>query len=72
MHIYILCHMIFGLKMKFTRKSRYVTTGCHAYKSDESRYAGFVSRESFHIAFTHAYLNGIDIMAAGIYNSYLL
>ena len=34
-------------------------------------YAGVVSRESVHIAFTYAALNGTDIFAADIRNAYL-
>jgi len=34
-------------------------------------YAGVVSRESVHIAFTYAALNGVDICAADIRNVYL-
>jgi hypothetical protein len=65
------CHIIFDVKMDFTRKARYVLDG---HKTDEpkgSTYAGVVSRESVRIAFTYAALNGIDVMAADVLNAYL-
>ena len=71
MHIYMLCHMIFDVNMDFTMKYRYVATGCHAHKSDESRYSGAVSCGSIHIAFIYGNTNGIDIMAAYTHNFYL-
>ena len=71
MHIYMPCHMIFDVKMYFTRKSLYVDTWCHAPKSAKRRYEGFFSLESVHIAFTYADINGIDIMEADIQNAYL-
>ena len=36
-----------------------------------STYAGVVSRESVRIAFTYAALNGVEVMAADILNTYL-
>ena len=36
-----------------------------------STYAGVVSKESVHIAFTYAALNGIEVCAADIRNAYL-
>ena len=36
-----------------------------------SNYAGVVSRESVRIAFTYAALNGLDVFAADVQNSYL-
>ena len=63
--------MIFDANMDFTSKSWYVATGFHAYKSDESRYVGVVSCESVCTAFTYAYLDGVDIVAADMHNAYL-
>ena len=68
---YMPCHIIFDVMMDFTMKDRYVATGLHASKSDESHYAGVVSCESVCVDFTYADLNGIDIMASDIQNSYL-
>ena len=59
-------HMIFDVKMDFTRKARWVKDG-HSTKDPEwSTYAGYVSRDSVRIAFTYAALNDLDIFAADI------
>ena len=65
------CHIIFDVKMDFTRKARYVLDGHRTEDPQGSTYAGVVSRESVRIAFTYAALNGIDIMAADVLNAYL-
>lgn len=65
------CHLIFDVKMDFTRKARYVLDGHRTADPEDSTYAGVVSRESVRIAFTYAALNGIDICAADILNAYL-
>ena len=70
MHNYMPHHMLFDVKMVSTCKYRYVATGCHIPKYDESLYAWVVSCESVRIALTYSDLNGIDIMAYEIYNSY--
>ena len=36
-----------------------------------STYAGVVSRESVRIAFTYAALNGLDVWAADVHNTFL-
>jgi len=65
-------HLIFDVKMDFTRKARWVLDG---HKTPDpigiSTYAGVVSRESVRIAFTYAALNGLDVFAADIRNAYL-
>ena len=65
-------HIIFDVKMDFTRKARWVLDG---HKTPDpigiSTYAGVVSRESVRIAFTYAALNGLDVFAADIRNAYL-
>ena len=66
MHSYILCHIIFDVKMVLTRKSRYVATGFHSPKSDKICYKVVVSREILCIAFIYATISGIDIMASHI------
>ena len=65
------CHIIFDVKMDFTRKARYVLDGHRTDDPQGSTYAGVVSRESVRIAFTYAALNGIDIMTADVLNAYL-
>ena len=64
-------HMVFDVKMDFTRKARWVKDGHRTPDPDESTYAGVVSRESIRIMLTHAALNGINILAADIRNAYL-
>jgi hypothetical protein len=64
-------HIIFDIKMDFTRKARWVLNG-HKNKAPEgSTYAGVVSRESVRIAFTYAALNGLDVWSCDIKNAYL-
>ena len=64
-------HLVFDIKMDFTRKARWVKDGHKTPTPTESNYAGVVSRESVRIALTYAALNGIDVMAADIKNAYL-
>lgn len=64
-------HIIFDVKMDFTRKARWVKDGHKTPDPDWSTYAGFVSRDSVRIALTYAALNDLDIFAADIKNAYL-
>ena len=64
-------HLVWDLKMDFTRKSRWVKDGHRTPDPEASNYAGVVSRKSVRIALTYAALNGIDVMAADIKNAYL-
>jgi hypothetical protein len=64
-------HIVFDVKMDFTRKARWVLDGHKTPDIVGSTYAGVVSRESVRIAFTYAALNGLDIFAADIRNAYL-
>ena len=64
-------HLVFDVKMDFTRKARWVLDG-HKNKSPEgSTYAGVVSRESVRIAFTYAALMDVDVWSCDIQNAYL-
>jgi hypothetical protein len=66
------CHMIFDIKMDFTRKARFVVAGGHTTEAPASMtYSSVVSRESVRIAFTIAALNDLDILMADIGNAYL-
>ena len=65
------CHLVFDVKMDFTRKARYVMDGHLTADPKGSTYAGVVSRESVRIAFTYAALNGVEVWAADIMNAYL-
>ena len=64
-------HLVFDVKMDFTRKARWVLDGHKTPDIAGSTYAGVVSRESVRIAFTYAALNGLSIWAADIRNAYL-
>ena len=64
-------HIMFDIKMDFTRKARWVLDGHHQSDPEGSTYAGVVSRECIQIAFTYAALNELDVCAADIRNAYL-
>ena len=64
-------HLVFDVKMDFTRKARWVKDGHKTPDPPTSNYAGVVTRESVRIAFTYAALNGLPITAADIRNAYL-
>jgi hypothetical protein len=64
-------HLVWDVKMDFTRKARWVLDGHLTPDIIGSTYAGVVSRESVRIAFTYAALNDVDICAADIRNAYL-
>ena len=64
-------HLIWDVKMDFTRKARWVLAGHKTPDPVCSQYAGVVSRESVRIAFTYAALNNLDVCAADIRNAYL-
>ena len=64
-------HLVWDLKMDFTRKARWVLDGHKCADPEGSTYAGVVSRESVRIALTYAALNGLDVYAADIRNAYL-
>ena len=64
-------HLVWDVKMDFTRKARWVLDGHLTPNPIGSTYAGVVSRESVRIAFTYAALDGVDVFAADIRNAYL-
>jgi hypothetical protein len=64
-------HLVWDVKMDFTRKARWVLDGHKTPNPIGSTYAGVVSRDSVRIAFTYAALNGLDVFAADIRNAYL-
>ena len=64
-------HLVFDVKMDFTRKARWVKDGHRTPDLEDNKYAGVVSRESVRIALTYAALHGIDVLAADIRNAYL-
>jgi Reverse transcriptase (RNA-dependent DNA polymerase) len=64
-------HLVWDVKMDFTRKARWVLDGHLTPNPIGSTYAGVVSRDSVRIAFTYAALNDVDIFAVDIRNAYL-
>ena len=64
-------HLVWDVKMDFTRKARWVLDGHKTPDPIGSTFAGVVSRESVHIALTYAALNDLDVFAANIWNAYL-
>ena len=67
----ITCHMIFDVKMDFTRKARFVTGGHLTQTPDTVTYSSVVSRDPIRLAFMVAELNDLEIMACDIGNAYL-
>ena len=64
-------HLIWDVKMDFTRKARWVLDGHKTADQVYSTYAGVVSRESVRIALTYAALNKLNVCAADIQNAYI-
>ena len=65
------CHLIFDIKMDFTRKSRFVA-GCQTTEAPSAiAYSSVVSRDSVRLAFMMVALNGLDIMSCDLENAYL-
>jgi hypothetical protein len=67
----IRCHMIFDIKMDFTRKARFVAGGHLTEAPTSITYSSVVSRDSVRLAFLIAGLNDLDITACDIGNAYL-
>ena len=64
-------HLIYDVKMDFTRKTRWVKDGHRTPNPKTSCYAGVIYCESILIALTYAALHKIDFKAADIQNAYL-
>ena len=67
----IKCHIIFDVKMDFTRKARFVAGGHMTEAPSSLTYSSVVSRDSVKIAFLIAALNDLDVMSCDIGNAYL-
>lgn len=67
----IKCHMIFDVKMDFSRKARFVAGGHLTEAPSSITYSSVVSRDSVRLAFLIAELNDLDIMACDVGNAYL-
>ena len=70
-HKQIRCHLIFDVKMDFTRKARYVAGGHMTDPPAAITYSLAVSRESVRIAQLKAALNDLDILSVDVRNVYL-
>ena len=57
--------------MDFTRKARFVAGGHTTEAPSSITYSSVVSRDDVQIAFTIAYLNGVDVMSCDLKNPYL-
>lgn len=64
-------HMVFDIKMDFTRKARLVAGGHKTEPPASITYASVVARDSVRIAFLVAALNELDILAGDVQGAYL-
>ena len=67
----IRCHVIFDMKMDFTRKARFVAGGHTTDTPSSITYSSVVSRDSVQLAFLIAGLNDLDVLAGDVTNAYL-
>jgi len=68
---WIHCHMIFDVKMDFTRIAHFIAGGRMMNPPDSITYSSIVSRDSIRIAFLLAMLNDVNILTTDIGNAYL-
>ena len=64
-------HIIWLVKMDFTRNAQWVKDVHNTLELIDSKYAGVVSRESVRIKITYAALHRTEVLAADIRNTYL-
>ena len=67
----IRCHVIFDVKMDFTRKARFVAGGHTTDTPASITYSSVVSRDSVRMAFLVAGLNDLDVLAGDVTNASL-
>jgi len=67
----ITLHMVFDIKIDFTRKARLVAGGHLTDVPSHLTYSSVVSRESIRIMFLIAALNDLQVLSADIGNAYL-
>ncbi len=67
----IWCHVIFDVKMDFTRKARFVAGGHMTDTPWSINYSGVVSHDSVQLAFLIAGLNDLDVLAGDVTYAYL-
>jgi hypothetical protein len=63
------CHIVFDIKMDFTRKARFCAGGHTTNTPVAMMYSSVVSRDSVRIGFMLAVLNGLDVMACDLENA---
>ena len=68
---FIHTHIVFNIKMDFTRKARFVANGSRTEAEAEHTYASVVSRDSVRIALLYAALNDLDILSGDVAAAYL-
>ena len=64
-------HINFDVRMTLERNSLWVKYGHITSESENLTYAGLVSQDSARIALTYSAMNGLDVFACDIQNSYL-
>ena len=67
----IKCHIIFDVKMDFTRKARFVAGGHMTEPAASMTYSSVVSRDSVRIALLLAALNDLKVLSCDVGNAYL-
>ena len=65
------CHIIFDVKMDFTRKARYVAGGHKTEDPTTPIYTSIVSRDSVRVGFLLDALDDIDVLGADVAGAYL-
>jgi hypothetical protein len=65
------CHIVFDIKMDFTRKARFCDEGHTTDTPAAMMNSSVLSRDSVQIGFMLAVLNGLDVMACDLENVYL-
>lgn len=70
-HTPIKCHLIFDMKMDFTRKARFVARGHLTGPPAAITCSSVVSCESVRIAFLLAALDGLELLTADLEGAYL-
>lgn len=65
------CHMIFDIKMDFTRKARFVAGGHTTETPASITYSSVVSRDSVRLMLMLAAMNDVPLLSADIGNAYL-
>jgi hypothetical protein len=65
------CHVIFDVKMDFTRKAWFVADNQTTNAPASITYSTVVSRNSVRLAFLVAGLNDLDVLVGDVTNAYL-